>query len=357
MLYQLPINKVGSIQGPTILETSPIPPVSQPEMNAYSRISNWQRYEVQTVLPILGLAPQDTSPIPPVSQPNLNYYFPSINRYLWEGPEQLFDGAVSQATFPIPPVSQPSLNHFAKIMNWERYDVPTKLPILGASIMRTDPIPPVSQPLFNYYVPSINRYIDEVIKQVSGSTNVRTDPIPPVSNPLFNYYKPEINRYIDSVVKSLTGGTTQQTYLGFKSLFVWNGSSVVESAVATPISGSSVQQTYLFPLSEPVFNYYRRNTFSDVFFYEHFASATVAQTYIFPLSQPEYQLFSLRTQILRYLVDTTKRFEGSTSVRTDPIPSAYQHMNRYPYRPYSQTITPIDIKIANRTFTYGYFIQ
>lgn len=213
--------------------------------------SKTQIYQVATI--------PATHPIPPVSQLEFRYYVPDENRY-FDQVIKRYEGATVQQQFIFPPY-QP--------LNYASWNVLKTLgsavvPIPGATIQATSPVPPVSQPEYAYYVPSVNRYIDEIVKRYEGATVLQTIPVPPVSQPEYRYYVPEVNRYVDEIVKRYEGATTQATFI--------------------------------FPVAQPELRYYVRNTFSDVILSIPQAAVAVTQTDVFTISQPVLAYYYARSQ-------------------------------------------------------------
>jgi hypothetical protein len=90
MLYQMP-QPHAPIGGPSSRETVPIPPVSQPELNAYEMQLQRNRYIVAAPVQLhQGATIQQTIPIPGVSEPVFNYYQPVVNRMQLTGIAGLF---------------------------------------------------------------------------------------------------------------------------------------------------------------------------------------------------------------------------------------------------------------------------
>jgi hypothetical protein len=85
-----------------------------------------------------------------ISQPVRSYW--RRDRNVWEGPEQLLEGAAVQNLHPITGIiSQPEMARFAQLQ-MSRLIVPSPPQIhQGATIQETFPIPPVSQPAMDRY--------------------------------------------------------------------------------------------------------------------------------------------------------------------------------------------------------------
>lgn len=196
MQYQIPVPKNLPLQGPTVQATDPIPPVSQPNIAAYSALQIG-RYIVAVTQIYQGTIAAQTFPIPPVSQPETANFYPRyhVNRYTWEGPAQFFEGTTNQQTYVFSP-NQPELSRFILTQS-NRFQV--------EPIKRFEGLNPLT--LGNFVFPQNqpdqirfknlhqNRYMVEPVKWFETRLAPQTY-IFPVSNPVFNYYKPEINRYL-----------------------------------------------------------------------------------------------------------------------------------------------------------------
>lgn len=177
-------------------------PISQPYIIPYIQ-------QPETIKRFDGAIRQATF-IFPVSQPEFRYYIPDANR---PGPSPQFQGATSQQTY-IFPLSQPLV-----LAQPATYSEVAKQLTQIVSV-QTFPVFQVLQPDFTWY---FRNTFAQVFRAVEGPTIQRTDPIPPVSQPeLARYSALEMNRYI-------IGATPQ------------------------PHQGATVQQTYIFPLSQPYF--------------------------------------------------------------------------------------------------------
>lgn len=218
-----------------------------------------------------GATIQRTDPVPAVSQPN--YYRPDVNRYMWEGPEQLFDGS-----------SAPVVPHF-----------PVNIGQPKAVVLRQQPAPPV---------------------QVQGATSQQS--LPALATPA-NPNSPQVRQQPQSVPQ-FQGATVQQT-----DIFNGGGITPIVSRpimVASPGAeihqAATSQQTYVFPNGLPELRAYaglNRNRFIvDAPKRIDDGSATVQpQTYLFPVSQPDSARVSVFTQQNRFIVDAPKRLDGATS--------------------------------------------
>src|SRR5579859_94234 len=161
------------------------------------------RYQIQTPgqkTPVPNPVAQ-TSPIPPVITRPEGYFIPfDVNRHIWEGPEQFFDGAIKQQTSPIPPVTTRPEGYFVPFdfnRFFDQNDLGRTAQIDGATKQQTFPVPPVTTgPHLNYYVPFTNSFLDQVVKRYEGATKLQTFPVPPVTTKPDGYFGPfDPNRY------------------------------------------------------------------------------------------------------------------------------------------------------------------
>jgi hypothetical protein len=237
-------------------QTWPVPPVSQPEQMAYAARER-NRYIVPTYAHLHpGPTVQSTDPIPPVSGPLFNYYNRDINRCIWEGPEQMFEGPTVQQMYAFP-VNQPEVNSFERIRQLIRTNPEVVKSFIGPTIQQTY-VFPVNQPEASVLTaPQRNRYIVEAKRW----TDEGFIGIPQIY--IFPVNEPEFSRFVEL--------------------------SRVSRIVDAPhlFYGPTVQQTIpIPPISQP---------------------EMIGQVLA-------------RSQGLRHIVDAPKLWYGPTILRTDPIP-------------------------------------
>lgn len=332
MQFQLPRPVWQIDQGALVQITHPTPPVSQPELSRYS-LQNHQRYIVQPSPQIhQGAALIDSSPpIPILSQPiQLRYRLASLP------PATIpqTDGAAA-ATPPqsIPPAAiliQPDLSYYARTIRipslyaavldqaatspaqMYTFERPRQLFTIsqqqsgvvadgGGTTIQDWFVYPTSQPeLRRYNLPDPNRYAGPgPVRQTDGSVLQSVSPIPSVGQPdRAAWYVPIPSRYLDLVSKSFTG--------------------------------APIQQSYLFPPSQPesLANLsqvrYRQDIrpFIDTIIFGNVPS------YIFPVNQPD-PARSSAPQEPRYRSDATRYTDGPIRQQTYLFPPAQPDQSRW----------------------------
>lgn len=329
-----------------IVQTSPTPSVSQPELS-YWRI-DVNRFLTGPIEQIAGATNQQTyvfqpnqpdrSQIEKVQQSN-RYQVPAIIRV---------EGAISQQTYIFQP-NQPDRSQVENLQQRSRYQVPVIEQFAGATVQGTVPIPGVSQPELSYWkIPSdINKLITGPLPQFSGSTVQGTIPIPGVSQPELNAYsRQQFNRYIIAVKPFLdsVAPIVVQTYLFPPNQPELNGYLATQQnryqvETIKRFEGSTSQQTYIFAPSQPDRAQIERIINENRYIVEpvkRFEGATAGpqQTYIFPQNQPDRGQVEKVLNENRYVVDITKRFEGATNQQTyvfvpnEPELGSYSNLQR-----------------------------
>lgn len=394
-------------QGATIQATSPIPGVSQPETAYYrsdivNRITqrgtqhlflpnpqtyifppglpefryytpDENRYNVylEGPRPIFERIPQSTHPVPKTNVPEFAYYKPDINRYIWEGPEQIVDGPTRRDIFPPPPVGQ------ATWWQLSRFDI-NRIPAFNLyMLLHMAADPPVPQ---TYIVPS-NVTIQRRARMIV-SAKYPPDGGSPVHPQSYVFGQTTTfrkqARMIVAARRVPEGGLFQQTYifppnqpeLAYEPIKHTNRYQVEVVKRWQEAAAAIAPQWYVFPVNEPDFRNYVRNTYAATF--TPIQGTTLQQTYIFPLlqpyltaptpsqqpdaarrpdqmvptfiphniytpNQPEISRFSAQNA-LRYVVDAPKRFEGITVQPTYIFPVSQPDVRSFYFYIHNRTL-------------------
>ena len=202
---------------------------------------------------------------------------------------------------------------------------------------------PTNQPELRAYANAAHRlrHIVPVVPRFEGATVTRTDPIPPVSNPLFNYFFRDVNRVTDARLRGSTwqyeGAKVEQEYIFPVSQPEMNRYEALKQgwrhivASARLFEGVVPTQNLWYATSNPLFNYYFRdvNRLTDARLQGEswqYEGATVQQEYIFPVSQPELLRYA-RAHALRFIVDAIPRLE--TIQYIEIYPTKQPELNRF----------------------------
>jgi len=288
--------------------------------------------------PIQFPATQQTFPVFQPNQPNLAAYArQEANRFIVEAPKQLHQGATRQQTFPVPPVSQPLFNHYLPDANryveplvkrtegatrQQTYIFPVSQPYIVTSIQQPEPVkrlePPVVTTAQTYIFPLLQPYIvpavqqPEVVKRFEGAIRQQTYIFEP-SQPDFHYYVPDINWLMLGPRAQFDGATRQQTYIFPLSQPLVLAQPATYSETFRQLDQRVSQQTFpVPPVSQPdqaAYAALERNRFLVEASKQLHQGATLQQTYIFPLSQP---YFGAPTTIIQVV----PQFLGLTPIAT-----------------------------------------
>lgn len=226
---------------------------------------------------------QATHPIPPVNQPLFSYYRADVNRYLWEGPDQVFDGATSQQTYVFP----------NGLVEQSSYSILQRNRFLLGSAPFLDTIVAASQPTYIF----------------------------PVSNPeMTGFALSHRNRFLVSVRRMDDGATVQQTSIfqpnqpelsRFSSL--QHSRSIVPAKPFIETLSTVLFQQYLFPVSLPEQASWARQQFprSTVQATRILDGATIQQIQVFTPNQPDPSATSVFINRPRYSSEPRKQFDGA----------------------------------------------
>lgn len=327
-LIQIPQPKPYIHQGPTVQQTHPVPPTSNPVPAVI--IAARESFRSRVPAPVAlhqGATIQPTIPIPPVTVRDVQFWMPTLrdpNRLALGsgnvGPDLQFDGATIQATHPVPPIGQPD-SRWTAMRDALRFVVATTRPIEGPTIQDWF-LYPIAEPDFRNYRPDPNRIILGSgnlgpLHQLDGPTSQATSIFPP--------------------------GQPDPRWVA--------GLQVPRFLVAAPPSlhqGPTVQGTFVFALSQP--RIVPLVAQPSLAFPQQVVVAAAPDTLVWPQSQPR------RAPLVRLVAETTLPIDGPTIQpwflypTSQPAPVAFTLLERA--RRLGGPIVQLDGPTSQQTFVF-----
>lgn len=250
---------IAQVTGSTIQATFPVPQTTQPELIAYRLLAS-PRYTMTLASPTLTV-PVTTADVFPLASVDLSAWLLRERARLLGGPASQVAGTTVQATHPIPAVSQPELNAF-RLLHTPKYLVaPTPPVVMVATVVQSDVFRPEALDVSRWILPT-GRFIVAAPIRLDGPPVQATHPVPPVSQPeLTAFARLQLARSLGGPIRQFDGLTPQQT-------------------------------SFVFPVSQPLFEYYRRLAAAfRVDATPRFDGATSQATFIFPPNQADSRWF------------------------------------------------------------------
>jgi hypothetical protein len=184
-----------------------------------------------------------------------------------------------------------------------RFQLPRPKPPIDVTVApstQTD-LYPVNQPdLSRWLAREQARALGGPVPQTSGATVQAGNFVFPVPQPVRDYYgrdrMPAPTTTLPILGPTVTTGASYEFPVNQPNLTAWlarERSRTLGTGSPYPrTEGATIQQTYVFPVSEPDARFYVRNTFAETKVPIAGAAVVVAQSYEFKVSTPEFRFYA-----------------------------------------------------------------
>lgn len=314
MLFQIPGVRDPLSPGPTRQQTFPVPPVGQPALDRYAVVQHQNRY-LTGPQPQIHSGPtiQATHPTPPVSNPLFNYYRPDVNRYMWEGPDQMFEGATKQQQFIFPP-NQPEYRR-QSVYNRNQFN--------------SSPTPQFAGDTSTTIFATYTAIGSPGIRMVVRAKEISFAALPITQTDVFTLSQPLLltpPRWQPPVISYFEGATVQDTSIFTQDVYIEGPTLRIIQSAKEIHQAPAVVTADVYPAPQlPLFSTGRQMPSAA----QRFEGATTQQQFLFPPYQPEPQQVSKLIQQNRFLVDAVKYSDGATVQQTHPVPPLSNPLFRY----------------------------